>query len=194
MPNSPMTAKRSTIATGSAVQQHQHADAAETIGQVAAHGTEERAGDHAKSGDIAGVDFAALGIEEKILVLEKDSQEAGQADEAAESHGVKQAEPPGIRVTEDGAIVAQRFGRRLMRAVLGQEKKDTQYHKQRNQGQTKNGMPAQPARQHRTEEGGQGGTAVAGAGNAHRQALIVRRIPTAGQRQRRREAGSRHAK
>jgi hypothetical protein len=117
-----------------------------------------------------------------------------QADEAAERHRVEQAEPPGIGVAEDGDVTEQRLRWRLIGAVLGQNHEDDQRQRQRDQGEAEDARPgAQRRGEHGREQRGEGGAAVAGPGDAHGQPLMLRRIPAAGQRQRRGEAGPRDA-
>ena len=59
--------------------------------------------------------------------------------------------------------------------------------------QAEDGVPAKCVGQQRREQRGESRAAVACAGDAHRQALILRRIPAAGQRQRGGETGPGHA-
>ena len=75
------------------VQHGQHADAAEAVGEVAADGPQERAGDDAGGGERSR---RSTGVDGRIGSVKKLLRKTGQADEAAEGDGVKQAEPPGV--------------------------------------------------------------------------------------------------
>ena len=174
-------------------QAEQHPHAAEAVGEVAADRPQERAGNHAKRREDAGEGRARFQVVREILVLEKGVEEAGKSDEAAKRQRIEEAEPPGVGVAEDAAVVDERLGRRLVGAVLGQEEIHQEGGRQRGQGDGEYSVPAEGHGEHGAEEGGQRGAAVAGAGYPHRQTLVLRRIPAAGQRQGHGEARPGHA-
>ena len=66
------------------------------------------------------------------------------------------------------------------------------YDADRHQGEAEHILPAEGKGQYRCEQHGQDGARVAGAGYAHGGALMLRRIPAGGQRQRYRKGGSGH--
>src|SRR5437763_1018150 len=99
-----------------------------------------------------------------MLEVEKAVEEDGETDEAAERNRIEQAEPPGVALAQDLAIVGQRLRRRLVRAVLGEDDEDDRRENDRNQGEAEDGVPAEPIRQDGAEQRGQCGPAVAGAG------------------------------
>ena len=97
------------------------------------------------------------------------------------------------RILSTFGISGKRPGRRLPRAILGEDDEHRQGQKQRHQGEAEDEVPAPHLGQAGAEERGQGRAAIARPGNSHRQPLILGRIPSAGQRQGGGEAGPRNA-
>jgi hypothetical protein len=92
---------------------------AEAVGQGPADRPDERAGEHAGGGEEAG-DHRG----QAVFGVEVDGQGRGQADEAAEGHGVEQHQPPGVRDLQHVHIFGQLLGRGLLGGVLGQQHVD----------------------------------------------------------------------
>jgi hypothetical protein len=78
----------------------------------------------------------------------------------------------------------------MTRTVPGQPVEDDQHDGQRDHRETEGRMPAEPLGDARGEQRREQRTGVPGAGNAHRQALILGWIPAARQRQRHGETGA----
>ncbi len=125
--------------------------------------------------------------------MEIAGQGAGQAEEAAKGHAVEEHEPPAVAVAQRLHVVGQRFGCRAVGRVLRHAGEDDEGEYQRDQGQAEHIVPAEDRRQHRGEQRRQHGAGVARAGDAHGLALMFRRIPLRGQRQRHGEGGASHA-
>src|SRR5262249_26247202 len=111
--------------------------------------------------------------------MEETVEEHRQADEAAKGHRIKHAEPPGIGVFQYQGIIGDWPGRGLPRNVLDKKDKNEKRERHRNERETEDSMPADLLSQDGTEQSGQGSATIAGAGDAHCDALVLRRIPTA---------------
>ena len=126
--------------------------------------------------------------------MEEDAEETRQADEAAEGDGVEEAEPQRIQLAQDAERSrADASGAGCFGLSLAHRKKTRPASAIGSIAKPDRGLPAVGRGQARHEERRQHGAGVAGAGDAHHQALVLRRIPARGERQRHGEAGAGHA-
>ncbi|MCY1354312.1 hypothetical protein D9M69_406830 [compost metagenome] len=160
------------------IHHQQAANAADAVGEGTTQRAHQAAGEHAGGGVVAG-DHRL----QAVLVVEVAGQGAGQAEEAAESDAVEEHEPPAVAVAERLHVVGEGFRRGALGGVPGGEGEDHQGQHQRDQRQAEHVVPAEQGGQAGREEGGEHGAGVAGAGDAHGLALVLRRIPLRGQRQ-----------
>jgi hypothetical protein len=156
----------------------------DAVAQRAAHHAHRRAHQRGQHGELPGLDLADL-----ELVVEVGGQEAGQADEAAEGDDVDQAEGPAVLLEQAADVLAKALVLDVRR-LLGHQRHHQHGQQHGGGGDAVHGLPAELLRQRRREQHGQHGAAVAGAGNAHGQALVLGRVPARTQRQRHAEAGA----
>ena len=153
------------------------------VGEVAAEGPQERAERRADGDERGGVDLA-----DRVLVAEEDRQEGGEPDERPERHGVEAAQAPGVAFAQDVAQVARADRGGGRGRLLGQQRERHPHQGHRDQREAEHRVPAVRLGQARGEERREHGAGVAGARDPHRQALALRRVVAAGERQRDGEA------
>src|SRR5579863_2624961 len=117
--------------------------------------------------------------------MEKDSEKAREPHKTAERHAIKEVEPPDISLREqphqtEGSPLACGAGAGI-RPLLREEGENEQHRNDRNDGQSKDQMPAVTLREARGHQHRDHGPAVAGSRDAHRHALMLGGIPPAGQ-------------
>ena len=164
---------------GERVHDAQRLDAADAIGERAADRPHERAEEHAGRGEVAGLH----GIE-TVVGVEVDRERGGEPDEAAERHGVEEHEPPRVAHAQHREVLVELLRRRRGRAVLRGEQIDDERDGERHHGEAEHVVPADQHGEAGREQRGEHGAGIAGAGDAERSALVLRRIPARGERQR----------
>ena len=163
---------------GKDVHQGQRLHATDAVGHIAADRPHQRTGEHAAGGEEA----RRLRIQ-PVLRIEVDHQRGRQTDEAAEGHRVEEHEPPGVLVLQHLQVLADGLRRRRIRRILGHEAEGDEDDHQRDQGEAEHVRPAEAHGEAGREQGGEGRARVACAGDAHRRALVLGRIPARRQRQ-----------
>src|SRR6185437_240023 len=109
-------------ATDARKQREEQSIAANTIGNPTAYRAQETARHHDQRGEVPGADLC-----QPVLIVEEESEEACEADEAAESEAVEQAEPRSVGLAEDDNIVAPCRSRWTLGAVLGHQRIEDQH-------------------------------------------------------------------
>src|SRR5262245_19655549 len=130
--------------------------------------------------------------------MHKDRKKTADSNKSAECHPIEKTEPIHRWLSDTLAqiLVPMRM-QSLMRypfIAANKEREQNSRYKDRTKHDSKHSVPAHALSQSRGEEHRQHRAAVGRSGNAHRQALVLRRIGTAGNRKRHRKAGSCHAK
>ena len=143
------------------------------IGTEQARGHREECGDHARYLDVQPVDV------DQIL-----RQPQRQRDEGAENEEVIQREPPHLNILERLQLQpralrpdAEAAALHENRIVLGGEEEDDGHHHQRRRPHLRHHLPAKGDEDEGGEELGDRRAHVAGAEDAKRRALLLRRIP-----------------
>ncbi|MGY4419696.1 hypothetical protein ACVWY2_002121 [Bradyrhizobium sp. JR6.1] len=125
-----------------------------------------------------------------ILHGEIEWQRVGEADEAAEGDEVEEHEPAAVGILQQRAVGLQRDLLALARRVLGRERVIGEHHQHRNQEAAEHGLPAPMFGNARCKQRVEHDAHIAGTGDPHDHALILRRIPAAGLGQGDRERGA----
>ena len=154
-------------------------DTADAIGDITADGTQHATEQRRDGNEHADGDFVDV-----VRGVEKDREIADECEEAAERDRVEKAEPPQIRNPQHGCVIGDRLGFRMCRAIGGHERKDCERREHRQRGETHRRVPTILRREHRRKQRREHGARIPGAGDAHGQALLLRRIPAACKRQR----------
>ena len=155
------------------------------VGDPAAEDAHRRAHEGCEHGQLAGLHLAHAELVEEVA-----GQEGGQADEAAEGDGIDQAEGPAVFLEQAGDVVTEAGVGVHVVGLLGVH----HHHHHRDQdadaGKAIHGLPAEGLCQWRCQQRRHGRTHVAGAYQAHGQALVAWREGAAAQAQRHAEAGT----
>ena len=125
-----------------------------------------------------------------ILHGEIQRQRVGQSDKAAEGDEVEEHEPAAVGIAQQGTISLQRNRLPLSGRILGGVDVVGEDQQHRNEQHAEYGLPAPMFGDRRCEHRVKHDTHIAGAGDPHHHALILRRIPAACLRQRHRERGA----
>ncbi|MNZ33280.1 hypothetical protein D3C78_506240 [compost metagenome] len=173
---------------GDGIHRQQAADAADAVGERAAERTHQAASEYAGGGVVAGCYRI-----EAVLIVEVAGQGACQSEEAAEGHAVEEHEPPAVAIAQRLEVIGQRFGGRALRCIAGDQGEYRQGQDQRDQREAEHVLPAKGGGDGRGEQRGEHGAGVARTGDAHRLALMLRRVPLRSQRQRDGEGRAGHA-
>ena len=167
----------------------QRANPAKAIGKGAAQWPH-----HAAAKDAGGGVVACGHGAQAVLIVEITGQGAGQADETAEGHAVKEHEPPAVAVAKGFEIVTHGFGFGAFGSVFCHERESDEGQQQRRYGEAEHVVPAETGGEHWGDQCREHRSGVAGPGDAHGFALMLRRVPLRSQRQGHGERRAGHAK
>ncbi len=129
---------------GNQVHDRQRLDAANAVGQHAAHRTHQRAGKHAARRQVARGNWRKA-----ILAVEVDRQRRSQPREAAKGHAIEEHEPPRVLVLQYMQVFGDRLRWWCGRRVLRHRHVNKEGDRQRDQAQAKHILPAESHRQRR---------------------------------------------
>ena len=127
------------------------------------------------------------------MVGEIERQRRGEADETAKCDEIEEHEPAAVGIEQQLAVGRQGDTRDRTGGVPHREDIDAENDHHGNQQRCVNALPAPMFGDGRREQGVEHDAHVAGAGNAHDDALQIRRIPAAGLRQGYRKGGAAEA-
>ncbi len=123
----------------------------------------------------------------------QNGKETREADKAAKRHAVKQTERNHVAFAKQPEKFREVLSPHHAGRVLGEHMKQHCHNRERNQCEAEDVVPAELLGEARAEKCREQCAGQTETGQAHRQSLKLRRIPTAGHRQRDDEARARDA-